>query len=67
MSVFCKYTACEWNRWDQQNLKHRCNKTIRHLNEKGCCEIGNFARPITSKPEHGCKFCAHLAYCVCDN
>lgn len=49
--MFCKYIECEWNKWDQQNLKHRCNKIIIHLNKRGRCKIGDFARKIQTKPD----------------
>ena len=56
MSVFCKYIKCEWNRWDQQNLKHRCNKTIRHLDVRGRCTIGDFARALSTKSDRENKY-----------
>lgn len=49
MSTYCKYLKCQWNKWDSQNLKHKCNKAIKHLDEKGRCEIGDYAREIDKK------------------
>lgn len=39
MSVYCKYIECDWNYWDCQNLKYRCNKVLVHIDRKGFCEI----------------------------
>ena len=51
MTTYCKATECEWNKWDQQNLKHRCNKSIVHIDKKGWCYLSQYARPIASQPK----------------
>ena len=51
LKIFCKATECQWNRWNDQHLKHCCKKNLVHLNKNGQCRLAEFARPIApNKP-----------------
>ena len=45
-TLYCKLVECEWNRYDEQNLKYRCNKTITQIDRNGYCSISQFATSI---------------------
>ncbi len=45
-TIYCKAIKCQWNRFDEQNKKHRCNKILVHIETDGNCRLAEFARPI---------------------
>lgn len=51
--VFCKLTACDWNKWDNSYKRHVCSKAHQYLDVSGECELAPHMRktPTCEAPE----------------